>query len=253
MNQILLFISMVMLVICGPTSSSYGAQSAIPYAQSSDFFRHTSKIAKIADLKDKLQEGDVLLLDIDDTILTHQKVFFWKTAQEIEENIGKIIKSLQKKGVIVLCLTARSWHRRVKKTHKQMRKIGIDLTDAIQVRKIPNFPYKNGVIYASPPAGMKSIKGPVFKEFLDYFLKNAQASDQQVISKNYFAISRIKRVIFDKIYNIQIFMATLPNDPTYRHIEFYGLHFVPEKALEKKSMPGKGIKAPSLPRNKTAT
>lgn len=195
-----------------------------------DFFQGKTTLEKISDLKDHLQAGDVLLLDIDDTILNHKKVLFWKAVHAIEPNISRTIRVLQKKGVIVLCLTARSLER-AKKTQKQLKKIGIDLLHTIQVDKIHHFPFKNGVIYASPTHGEKSIKGPVLKEFLDFFRDNALPTDHKVISKNYFAITNIKRIIFvdDKLSNIESFNSTFAHDPTYQNIAFHGLHFLPPK------------------------
>ncbi len=213
-------------------------------SSSSDFNHHTKTLSQISDLRDKLQAGDVLFLDIDDTLLNHKKVLFWKEVQAIEPTIGKTIKSLQRKGVIVLCLTARSPHR-AKKTQKQLHKIGIDLKDAIQLHKIPHLPFKDGVIYAPPPPGIDSVKGPVLKKFLDYFSMNAHEADTEVISKNYFAISRIKRIFFvdDKLYNIRSFLNTLRAAPNYQQIKFYGLHYQPLNELS--PMNGKGDTSPS--------
>lgn len=189
-----------------------GAQmdSSSPGARST----HHQTLNRIEDLVDLLEERDLLLLDIDQTLLVPGRRKYQDPVKAVEKDIDDTIRRLRAKGVIVLGLTARDGSRFADKTHQQLRSINVDLSSTIDVEQIaPDFfekklalgggghgLFKGGIIYAKRPRAKSSIKGEVLLAFLDFFdLSKAEQKHHAHWSKKpgvrILDVKKIKRVI----------------------------------------------------------
>lgn len=206
-NPLLIIHFLLLLVSLNVNSSDTGAPQPPNIVDS-------KKLNKLSDLLFNLEQDDLLLLDIDNTLLSPGKKKYQDPVKSVDDTIGQTIKQLQSKGVIVLGLTARS-ATKADQTDEQLKTINVDLKNSIDVVSIDpkyfenrvknNLPgqhlFKNGVIYASHPKDIESVKGEVLVAFLDFFKltnEHKKLSSQQSQTPNTRVLdsSKIKRIAF---------------------------------------------------------
>lgn len=137
------------------------------------FQKHT--LNRLEDLVPAVSMGDVLLLDIDDTLIDDNQ-------NALEGTIERTLSQIKQKGVLVLGLTARSGSC-AGLTGQQLEKAQIRFSEAIQFERIEtayfeervappvakNQLFDQNILYASSLDGVASTKGEVLKAFLGFF------------------------------------------------------------------------------------
>lgn len=236
---------------------SYNAiSSPLPQSLETNERAKTSELKQISDLLYNLKTGDLLLLDIDKTLLRTGTHKYMDPVTPIEKEIAKVIEQLQAKGIIVLGLTARSG-KNADKTENQLKEIGLDLSNAIHVASIsPEYfekenknnvkgeqLFKNGILYAKHPPTVSSVKGEVLVAFLNYFneIKETQkqyGQESKQESLHIFDPSKLKRMIFvdDMQINNDSVQASLLGSK-YKDIKFLNYLFASpgqEPTIQKK-------------------
>lgn len=190
------------------------------------------KINSIRNLLNILREGDLLLLDIDDTILRSGKIKYICPAMLIEENLVETIKNLRDRGVVILFLTSRN-PIFSEITEKQLMDLGINVFDFMEFKEIRNLNetglFRAGIIYA-PNQEKKCMKGEVFKSFFQKKLFEKNASECKL--KN---VQRIF-LVDDLKGNIQQFLSVFCDVHLYKNISFKGYVFEYPKSINLKTL-----------------
>jgi hypothetical protein len=235
----MLFIVAYLLLIASCATTNYQASLVDSNLQeaknNSQFLAQKSTLANLSELK--LQNGDLLLLDIDMTLLypAPKEKKYIVPPTPIEKNICQIIDQFSNQGVTILALTARD-PKHSKKTDEHLLSIGIDLSKQINVQQIKSEYFKtkmpgkgyfeNGIIYGKRPVGVPSVKGEALSVFLQFFArhpsthqKNNDRTSKEAI-KN-FPISKIQRIVFvdDKEENLVSVASILSRSP-HKNIPF---------------------------------
>lgn len=203
-------------------------------------------LSKIADLTFNLEEGDVLFLDIDQTLLLPGEKKYEDPVKAIEADIADTIKRLRSKGVIILGLTARH-PKYADKTEEQLKDIDLDFSAMIHIDRIkPEYfgrlkgeaGFIKGIIYAKrsseTKAQGKSAKGETLIGFLNFF-KLSKDEQEELSEASKFAnvstleLSKIKRIAFvdDFTPNNESVKDALA-ESEYKGIELLNYHFKPE-------------------------
>ena len=144
-------------------------------------------INRYAALYPYVQPGDWVFSDLDETLLVFDEDT--ETTSAVDPFSKTIVRMLQDK-VPVFALTARTSKKQTKVLNR-IKKIGISFRTAQKKLALPNadgdhfrYPeqsFKDGVIFASKPSNLLSVKGPTLRHFLEKITLKKELMPKRII------------------------------------------------------------------------
>ncbi|ARB92845.1 ankyrin repeat domain-containing protein [Legionella longbeachae] len=183
--------------------------------------------------KSSFVPGDIILLDLDQTLLWCKKGEKYTQAPMLTHpKLPQLLQSLQNQGVICVGLTARNAQYR-KQTQHQLTTLGLSFTLVTKLLAathfdVQDFSYADGVFYA-PEQHIRSTKGIAAASLLhtlktlDAFTLEQQGLSHKTLARHVFALDDESR----NLEAIQQSLCDLKNTLTIEAVETHSVSYAP--------------------------